>query len=308
MYDLIIIGGGPAGAAAAVYAARKQLKSMIITPAFGGQSGVSPEIYNWIGTPRISGHDLDKSFETHTREYEGEYLDVITGQKAANLEKIDGGFRLTSDTDAYYEGKTVLIASGSGRRKLDVPGAAEFENKGIVYCATCDGPLFADQDVVVIGGGNAGFESAAQLSAYCKSVTLLQRGDAYKADQITVEKVLAKENVTGVLNAETTQITGESFVNGLTYKNTESDEETHLDITGVFVEIGQIPNTQYAEGIVDMTDHKQVKVDPRTQRASVPGIWAAGDCSDGLYHQNNIAAGDAVKAIEDIYMYLQKEA
>jgi len=308
MYDLIIIGAGPAGSAAAVYAARKQLKTLLITKDFESQSAVSPEIYNWIGTPAISGADLANSFKDHVHDYVGKgYLEIKTGNLVTGVTKGDTSFSVSTDGDESFEAKAVLVAAGSSRRKLSVPGAEEFENKGIVYCATCDGPLFADQDVVVIGGGNAGFETAAQLTAYAKSVTLLHRGDQYKADSITVEKVLAKENMTGITNASTTEITGDKFVTGLTYTDADGNKQ-ELAVTGVFVEIGQIPNTSMVKDVVELDDYNRVVIDPWNQRSSVEGIWAAGDCSNVRYHQNNISAGDAVKALEDIYMWLQHQA
>jgi len=309
-YELIIIGGGPAGASAAVYAARKQLKTLIITPTFGGQSGVSPEIYNWIGTPVISGANLDASFEKHVREYDGEFLTIATGEHVTSVDGKTGDFTVTTDKDTSYEGKTILAVAGSSRRKLSekVTGAEVFENKGVVYCASCDGPLFSGMDVVVIGGGNAGFESAAQLLAYCKSVTLLQRSDAYKADEITVDKVLANPKMTGILNAEIQSVEGDKFVTGVTYKDLTNDEVTSLPVSGVFVEIGQIPNTTFLSEIVDLDDYGRVVIDPWTQRAQgTEGVWAAGDCTNVLYHQNNIAAGDGVRALEDLYLYIQKK-
>ena len=302
-YELIIIGGGPAGTSAAVYAARKQLKTLLIAQEFGGQSVVSETIYNWIGTPEIGGNELAESFKKHVDYYEGEYLKLETGALVTGVEKTDGGFKVTTNRDESFTTKTVLVSSGSGRRKLTVPGAAEFDNKGVVYCASCDGPLFSGQDVAVIGGGNAGFESASQLAQYCKSVTILHRSDEYKAEQITVEKILARDNVTGILNANTTEILGDKFVSGLKYNDADGNEQ-QLDVTGIFVEIGQIPNTGFIEGVVEFDDFKRIKIDPWTQRSSVEGIWAAGDCSNVKYHQNNIAAGDAVRALEDIYNYL----
>lgn len=302
-YELIIIGGGPAGTSAAVYAARKQLKTLLIAEEFGGQSVVSETIYNWIGTPEIGGNELAESFKQHIKYYEGEYLKLETGALVTGVEKTDGGFIVTTNRDETFTTKTVLVSSGSGRRKLNVPGAAEFDNKGVVYCASCDGPLFSGQDVAVIGGGNAGFESASQLAQYCKSVTILHRSDEYKAEQITVEKILARNNVTGILNANTTEILGDKFVSGLKYADANGNEQ-QLDVTGIFVEIGQIPNTGFIEGVVEFDDLKRIKIDPWTQRSSVEGIWAAGDCSNVKYHQNNIAAGDAVRALEDIYNYL----
>ncbi len=305
-YDLIIIGGGPAGAAGAVYAARKQLKTLIIAKEFGGQSSVSETIYNWIGTPEISGADLAKSFKEHVEYYRGEYLDIVEGELVEKVDKDGENFSVSTDAGKTHTTKSVLVAAGSGRRKLTVPGAEEYDNKGIVYCATCDGPLFAGQDVAVIGGGNAGFETAAQLLAYAKSVTLLQRSGAYKADPVTVEKVLSHPNMTGLLNTNITEVFGEAFVKGIKYTN-ESGEEQTLNVGGVFAEIGQIPNTALVDDDVDLDDYKRIVIDPWTQQSSTPGIWAAGDCSNIRYHQNNIAAGDAVKAIEDIYMWLHRK-
>ena len=302
-YELIIIGGGPAGTSAAVYAARKQLKTLLIAEEFGGQSVVSETIYNWIGTPEVSGSELAANFKKHTEYYEGKYLKLETGALVTGIKKSDDGFTIKTNRDQEYTTKTVLISSGSGRRKIKVPGADKFEHKGVVYCASCDGPLFSGQDVAVIGGGNAGLESVAQLAQYCKSVTLLHRGDDYRAEKITVDKVLARENVSGILNASTTEILGDKFVSGLKYNDKDGIEQ-QLDVTGVFVEIGQIPNTGFAEEVVEFDDLKRIKIDPWTQRSSTDGIWAAGDCSNVKYHQNNIAAGDAVRALEDIYNYL----
>ena len=224
-------------------------------------------------------------------------------EKATNVEKSSEGFKVTTDKDSY-ETKTVLVATGSDRRKLTVPGAKEFEHKGLTYCATCDGPLFADQDVAVVGGGNAGFETAAQLLAYTKSVTLIHRNPKYKADKITVDKVLAHPKMTGITNANLLEITGDGFVTGLRYKDKESGEEHELAVTGIFAEIGAIPTTGFVANLVDLDEIQRVKIDPWTQKTSVEGVWAAGDATNSKYHQNNIAAGDAVKAIEDIYLYL----
>ncbi len=305
MYDLAIIGGGPAASAAAVYAARKLLKTLLITDTFGGQSVVSADIENWIGTQKISGEELAKNLEAHVRAYAGTVVDIMKGEKVKSISSEDGHFHLMTEKGKSLPAKTVLVASGGNRKKLEVPGAKEFDNKGVTYCASCDGPLFSDQDVVVVGGGNAGFETAAQLLAYCKSVTLLQRGQAFAADPTTVEKVLAHPNMRGVLNAETLEVIGEKFVTGLRYKNSMTGEEHALSISGVFVEIGMVASTQFVDGLVDMDQYKRIIVDARAQRTSMDGIWAAGDCTNGLYHQNNIAAGDAVKALEDIYIYLK---
>jgi len=303
MYDLTIIGGGPAGISGGVYASRKRLKTLFITETFGGQSIVSEDIQNWIGFPSISGTDLAKSLETHLRTYAGDVVDIKVGHTVKSIEKTVDHFLITLSNDESYQSKTILLTVGSTRRKLTVPGAEIFENKGITYCASCDGPLFSGKDVAVIGGGNAGFETAAQLSAYCKSVTLIHRSPAFdKADPVTVDKVLSKSNVKGVLNAELLSIEGDKFVTGLIYK--VGEEVTKLPVGGVFVEIGLVPSTDFVKGVVEMNNYGQVLVDPRTEQTKTPGIWAAGDCTDSLYHQNNIASGDAVRALEDIYVHL----
>lgn len=306
MYDLIIIGAGPAGTAAGVYAARKKLKTLLITEEFGGQSIVSETIYNWIGSPEIKGNDLAQAFKDHLEYYnDGETLTLQPGTRADSItQNEDGTFSVTNTKGDSFTTKTIFIATGSVRRKLPAIGADELEHKGLTYCASCDGPLFSGMDVVVIGGGNAGFESAAQLLAYCKSVTLLHRGDEYKADPITVDKVLAHPNMTGVLNATTLEVQGENFVEKLIYKNTKTEEQVTLDVKGVFVEIGQTPNSNIVKDIVTLNKYNQIIADPYTQKTSVTGIWAAGDVTDVKYHQNNISAGDAVKALEDIYNYL----
>jgi alkyl hydroperoxide reductase subunit F len=225
-------------------------------------------------------------------------------QSLTNDNAEQSGFIVTTDKESY-EARTIIITTGSRRRKLEVVGADKFEHKGLTYCATCDGPLYADQDVVVIGGGNAAFESAAQLMAYCKSVTILNRSDRFKADPGTIETVSKNPKVKVIVNAIPKEVKGNVFVTSLTYTDNITKKDIELATTGIFVEIGSLPNTDFAKDIVKLDEFNRVPVDARNQRTLIPGIWAAGDCTDGLYHQNNIAAGDAVKAIEDIYTYLR---
>jgi thioredoxin-disulfide reductase len=303
-YDLIIIGGGPAGVAAGVYAARKKLKSVLVAEEIGGQSTVSEGIENWIGTPRISGADLAKAFKAHLEQYP-EDLAIMATERVTQLEKIGNVFKATLKSGESIEAKAVLVASGASRKRLAVPGADQFEHKGVTYCASCDGPLFSGMPVAVVGGGNAGFETALQLLAYCPSVTLIHRRDEFKADAITVEKALEHPNLTVLTWTEPVAVLGEKFVTGLTVRNVQTGEESELAVNGVFVEIGEIPNTDFAKDLLDMDPAGHVVTDPRTQATSVEGIWAAGDVTDQLYHQNNIAAGDAVKALEDIYIWLK---
>ncbi len=308
IYDLIIIGGGPAGAAAGVYAARKKLKTILIVKEFGGQSVVSEDIQNWIGTPSISGAKLASDLKKHVEAYASDILTIHEGEEVSSVNKERDVVMVNTDKGTYNT-KALLIATGSGHRKLEVLGADRLEHKGLTYCASCDGPLFSDMDVAVIGGGNAGFETSAQLLAYTKSVTLINRSKEFRADPITVEKVLEHPKMRAVRDTELLEIKGDKMVSGLTYKDNATCETVELSVQGIFVEVGQIPNTSFVFGkdIVELTSHGQVIIDPRTQKTSTPGIWAAGDCTDVLYHQNNIAAGDAVRALEDIYKTLKTQ-
>ncbi|HEC30850.1 MAG TPA: hypothetical protein ENI66_02445, partial [Candidatus Yonathbacteria bacterium] len=211
IYELAILGGGPAGTAAGIYAARKKLKSVIIAEEFGGQSKVSVDIQNWIGTPSISGAKLASDLKTHLDTYAEGVLDIKEGSKVKSLVKNGEEFVITTDSGDEYRAKAVLISTGSRRRKLPAKGAAEFDGKGIVYCASCDAPLFQGMDVVVVGGGNAGFETASQLTEYATSIKLLEYGDSFKADKITVEKVLKHEKIEAMTNVEIQEVKGETM-------------------------------------------------------------------------------------------------
>jgi thioredoxin reductase len=309
-YDLAIIGGGPAGASAAVYAARKRLKTIVITKDWLGQSSVSENIENWIGSPSISGVALAKNLETHAKAYGKDIVTFKDGEMCLEVTPANSSaqkkahiFNVKTDKGSY-ETRTILITTGSHRRKLDVPGAKEYEHKGLTYCATCDGPMYADQDVVVIGGGNAAFESAAQLLAYCKSVTLLNRSDMFRADPSTIDMVSKNPKMKVIGSAIPQQIKGDKFVTSIVYKDAKTGKNTEIKTTGIFVEIGALPSTDFVKNIVTLDKVNHIVTDPKNQRTTKDGIWAAGDCTDGLYHQNNIAAGDAVKAVEDIFFYL----
>lgn len=305
-FDLIIVGGGPAGASAAVYASRKQLKTLLLTSEWGGQSVVSPEIQNWIGTPAISGAELAKALQKHVETYAGTVLTIQAPALVESVSTSNENVTVSLKSGVSHTARALLVATGSARRKLEAPGAAEFEHKGLTYCASCDGPMYAGMDVAVVGGGNAAFETALQLLAYCKSVTLLNRSESFRADEVTVAAARTHASMKIITNAEIAAVEGSQFVTGIRYRDAKSGVETTLPVSGIFVEIGLLPNTLWLGDVVkkDATNH--VIVDPRTQRTSNPRIWAAGDCTDGLYHQNNIAAGDSVKALEDLYIALKK--
>lgn len=301
--ELLIIGGGPAGVAAGVYAARKKIKSVLVVEEFGGQSSVSSDIQNFIGITSLEGSDMAKRFKEQLETYKGDALQIVEFDKVVELKEKDGGFEAQTKKGQTLEVKAVLVASGSHRRKLEVSGAERLDNKGISYCATCDAPLFQGMDVAVIGGGNAGFESAEQLTRYAKSVTLFQRGDKFKADPVTVERVMAGGKVNAFLKSEPKEVRGDKFVESLIYKDKEG-KENELKVQGIFVEIGSIPNTDFAKGLVDLNEFGEVLIDCKNQRTSREGIWAAGDVTDVRFKQNNISMGDGVKALEDIYFWL----
>lgn len=304
-YELIIIGGGPAGTAAAVYAGRKKIKTLLITSDFGGQSVVSEDIQNWIGDAHISGSDLAQKFENHVKEYMGEDLQLKLSVNVTDIQKTNDGFVAKLSSGEEITSKTVLIATGSKHRRLEAIGADKFEHRGLTYCASCDGLFFAGKDVIVVGAGNAAFESALQLAAYCSSVKIFARSTNYRADEITIKTVQNNPKIHIVPEVEIVEILGEKSVSDIKYKDLVSGEIKEMEIAGIFVEIGQIPNTDFAKSVCNVDTAGRIEIDPWTQKTSTLGVWAAGDCTNIKYHQNNIAAGNGVTALEDIYQYLQ---
>ncbi len=297
MYDLVIIGGGPAGVAAAVYAARKKIKSVLITDIIGGQSVVSEEINNWIGAPSVSGVDLAKSLEAHLKVSE---IETDEGDVAVEIERVAAGFEVKTKNGKIFESKYILFTAGSKRRKLGVSGEEKFEGRGVSYCATCDAPLFKNKAVAVVGGGNAGLEAAEDLLKYASKIYILQHRDALKADPETIDKVKNNPKIEIILTAETLEIIGNDFVEAIKYENIPTKEVKTLAVQGVFVEVGSLPNTDLVKNLVELDKYGEIIVDPKTQKTSDSAIWAAGDATDGLYKQNNIAVGDAIKAVLNI--------
>lgn len=305
MYDVVIIGGGPAAVAASVYAARKKMKTLLVAESFGGQSIVSADIHNWVGERSISGVVLAEKLEAHARAYVAD-IDIWSdrAERVVRLEGDPVSFSVTTKAGKTVSTRTVLVASGSRRKRLGVPGEDAFDGKGVAYCSICDAPLFGGKDVLVVGGGNAGLEAVVDLHAYAKTITLIQRSDALRGDLVTQEKMRGWDNVRVIYNSQITEIMGTAFVTGARIKNSTTGAEDLLAVEGVFVEIGALPNSDLALGLVALDPIGRIVTDPRTGRASIPGIWAAGDVSDGLYQQNNIAAGDAIRALLNIHSYL----
>ncbi len=300
MHDLIIIGGGPAGVAAGVYSARKSLDVLMIADEFGGQSIVSGDIQNWIGEKHISGVELAEKFENHIKSYD---IDIQEGDKVVDVVRKDFGFEVKDKKGEVYQAKSVIVATGGRRRRLGIPGEDEFEGKGVVYCSTCDAPLFDDKKVVVVGGGNAGVEAVIDLLPYASKIYLLEKTNELNADEKSQKKITDDDKVEVILNAEPKEINGEDMVDSLVYK--KEKEEKVLDIDGVFVEIGSVPNSEIVEGLVDLDKWGQIKIDSKYGATSEEGVFAAGDVTDDPHKQNNIAAGDGVKAALSAYDYLQ---
>jgi alkyl hydroperoxide reductase subunit F len=303
MYDLIIIGGGPAGVAAGVYAARKKINSAIVADSFGGQSTVSADIQNWIGVPSVSGFDFAQGLEKHLRVQEG--IEIISPEAVVKLESVGEDLKVILRDGKELMTRTVFLATGAKRRKLGIPGEQEFDGKGVAYCSICDAPMFQGQSVAVVGGGNAGLEAVLDLVPYASEIYLLHRHSELKGDKITQEKIKDIKNLKIILSAEPTKILGDKLVNTLVYKDLMGGTEKELKVHGVFVEVGHLPANELVKDLVVLNEHGQIKVDPWTQKTSHARIWAAGDVTDGRYQQNNISMGDAVKAVLNIQEFLR---
>lgn len=309
MYDLVIIGGGPGGVAAGIYAARKKMKTVLITDSFGGQSLNSAGIENWIGTKTISGFDLAKNLEEHLRaqpDIEIIAPDMVTKIEKRDLGIPDGGFVVSTQSGKSFETKYILITAGSRRKRLGVPGEDAFDGKGVVFCTTCDAPLFGGKTVTVVGGGNSALESVLDLIPYASKIYLIVRSDVLKGDPVSQEKIKTHPQVQILWNSVIQEIRGDKFVTGIRYKDMKSGEEKELALDGVFVEVGLTPNSDFAKGLLEIEQYGHIHVDHQTQATSCPGIWAAGDVTDGLYQQNNISVGDSIKAVLNIYDKVKK--
>lgn len=305
-YDLIIIGGGPAAVAAGIYAARKKIKTLLITKDFGGQSMAAAKIENFIGLLEVSGVELAKRLENHLKKYADDILKINEGELVEKISKVNNLFEVKSNKNSYQT-KAIIIAAGSRRRKLNVWGEDEFTGKGVSYCAICDAPLFKNKDVAVIGGGNAGFEAARDLINYANKIYILEFSDKIKADPITVEQVKSSNKTEIILNAQVLEIRGDKFVEELIYRDLKSGINKSLKVEGVFVEIGSVPNTEMVKDLVKLNQKKEIIIDHKTCATSVPGIFAAGDITDVVYKQNNISIGDGIKAALSVYDYLQNK-
>lgn len=298
-YDVLIVGGGPAGASAAIYAARKGIRTGMVVDNFGGQVMDTLGIENLIGTKYTEGPKLMASVEEHVNAYD---VDIMKSQRSAKLEKKEL-VEVTLESGAVLKSKTAIVSTGASWRKIGVPGETEFKNKGVAYCPHCDGPLFADKDVAVIGGGNSGIEAAIDLAGIVKHVTVLEFLPELKADRVLQERLHSLPNVTVLTNVQTKEITGENTVNGITYSDRETGTEVHLDVQGVFILIGLMPNTAWLDGTVERNKMGEILTD-KQGATNIPGVFAAGDCTDAAYKQIIISMGSGATAALGAFDYL----
>lgn len=299
-FDVLVIGGGPAGASAAIYAARKGIRTGIVVERFGGQVNDTLAIENFISIKRTEGPKLAASLEEHVKEYN---IDIIKSLQAKRLEKKGQMIEVELENGAVLKSKTVIIATGARWRNIGVPGEAEFKNKGVAYCPHCDGPLFEGKHVAVIGGGNSGVEAAIDLAGIAKHVTVLEFLEDLKADSVLQERLYSLPNVTVIKNAQTTEITGTNKVTGLTYKDRATGVEHHIELDGVFVQIGLVPNTEWLGDAVERNKFGEIIVDSRGA-TSLPGVFAAGDCTNSPYKQIIISMGSGATAALGAFDYL----
>lgn len=301
-FDVLIVGGGPAGAAAAVYAARKGIRTGIASERFGGQVLDTLGIENFVSVKETEGPKFALALEEHVRHYDVEIMNL---QRAKALKRGTELIEVELESGAKLKAKSVIVTTGARWRNINVPGEQEFKNKGVAYCPHCDGPLFKGKRVAVIGGGNSGVEAAIDLAGLVAHVTLVEFDTKLRADDVLQRKLRSLGNVSIVTNAQTTEITGDAKVNGLTYRDRATGNETQVPLEGVFVQIGLVPNTEWLKDTVELSRHGEIVVDAKGQ-TSVPGVFAAGDATTVPFKQIIIAAGDGAKAALGAFDHLMR--
>jgi len=305
VYDLIIIGSGPAGASAAIYSARQKLKLLVISKDLGGQIGKKTvDIENYPGFNKISGQDLIKIF---TEQLESNKVEIVLDEVVSvTKDESSGIFTISTATGDIYESLATIITTGGDPRPLEAQGEKEFIGKGVSYCALCDGPIFRDKTVAVVGGGNSGFETALYLSNYVKKIYLLEFGAKPNADEENQKLVMSSGKVEIITNAKVSKVEGEVFVKSLTYQDRVLNEEKKIDVDGVFIEIGYSPATAFIKNLVDFSEKDEIITDLETYSTKTAGLFAAGDCNKGKYKQIIAAAGEGAKASLAAYEYIIK--
>lgn len=301
LYDVIILGGGPAALTAAVYCMRKAVSTGLITMDFGGQVAETSSVENYMGYKYIEGIDLVDKFREQVRQFP---IGISEGRKIAAIS--DGAIKhATLDDGSVYQSRTLIIATGKSWRRLNVPGEREFTGRGVAYCATCDAPLFSGKRVIVVGGGNSGIEAAIDLARVAEQVTVVQFLSRLTADTILVEKLRQYPNVNLLYEHEITEIKGAQAVESATVKNRQSEETRDIPASGIFIEIGLLPNSDFSRGVLEHNENNEIIVDCAC-RTSCPGIFAAGDVTSVPYKQIIIAAGEGAKAALSACDYIAK--
>ena len=302
-YDLIIIGAGPAGVSAAIYAARQKLNLLVISREMGGQiAKKAVDIENYPGFDKISGPELIKTFE---KQLETNGVEIVFDE-VLKVEKPADKFIVSTELGDKYESLSVVVATGADPRPLEAEGEKEFIGKGVSYCSLCDGPVFRNKTVAVVGGGNSGIETALFLSNYVSKIYVLEFGKVLKADQENQELLAKTGKAEIITNAKVLKIEGETFVKSLTYQDSVANKEVKLDVDGVFIEIGNLPATAFVKDLVDFSERDEIVTDLETYATRTPGLFAAGDCNKGKYKQIVAAAGEGAKAMLAAYEYLLK--
>ena len=305
-FDMLMVGGGPAGAAAAVYAARKGIRTGVVSENIGGQTLDTLGIENYISVKETDGPKFALALEQQVRSYD---VDIMNMQRAKALVLNTGLnkdlIEVQLESGASVRSRSLVISTGARWRNINVPGEAAFKNKGVAYCPHCDGPLFKGKHVAVIGGGNSGVEAAIDLAGVVGQVTLIEYDKALRADAVLVKKLHSLPNVVVITNAQTTEITGDQKVNGLIYKDRATETLHTVTLEGVFIQIGLVPNTDWLKGVVELTKHGEIIVDAKGQ-TSVPGVFAAGDATTVPFKQIIIAAGDGAKAALGAFDHLMR--
>jgi len=306
-FDVLIVGGGPAGAAAAVYAARKGIRVGVAAERFGGQVNDTLAIENYISVLETDGPKFAAALEAQVRHYGVDIMNLQRADKLVPASEPGGLVEVHMANGAALKARSVILSTGARWRNVNVPGEAEYRNKGVAYCPHCDGPLFKGKRVAVIGGGNSGVEAAIDLAGIVEHVTLIEFADALKADAVLVRKLESLDNVTIHVNAQTTEITGANgTVNGLSYKDRVSGEARHIELEGVFVQIGLVPNTEWLKGTVELSRFGEIVIDAKGH-TNVPGVFAAGDCTTVPYKQIVIAAGAGSTAALSAFDHLIRQ-
>jgi len=301
-YQLIIIGGGPAGITAGIYAARKRMKTLLITKDFLGQIANTSQIDNYPGLAGVSGLQLMEKFEEDIKKFE---IEIKEGYKVNLVKKNSQGFLVETEDKKTFKAQAIIVATGRDPRPLEIPGEKEFIGKGVSYCSICDAPFFKDKNVAVIGGGNSGFRAALDLAKYAKRVSVFEYSDKIIADEFFQEQAERQEKIKVYLNAEAKAIEGNKKVQTIIYKDRKTKKTYYLPVDGVFVQIGSVPATAFVKGLVQFNEHDEIIVDPKTCQSKTPGIFAAGDVNDGKWKQVIIACGEGARAALAAYEYLQ---